>query len=196
MTEAKMQIETVAAELGLTMTAEFIPWSRSRLKDDKQPSLNWRITLCKGGKIAQRGNVVEATPPAAFLTTDYSAGCGHCPAYKQNETADSRLMVKWECEHGRRAHSVNYAGGQSYVRPLYSSTPILPQLADVLASLVLDAEALGYVSFDNWATALGMDADSRKAEAMYKACLETGLKLRNGLGEDGLRRLREACQDY
>lgn len=43
---------------------------------------------------------------------------------------------------------------------------------------------------------LGYDPDSRKAEAIYKACLEIALKLRNALGEDGLAKLREAAQDY
>ena len=67
MTDTKQTIVDAAAELGVTMTAEFVPWSKSRDKGEKHPSLNWVITLHKGGR--------------AFLTTDYSAGCGHCPGW-------------------------------------------------------------------------------------------------------------------
>ena len=50
-----------AAKHGATMTAEFIPFSQSRNKGDKSPSLNWRVTIQRNGR--------------AVLTTDYSAGC-------------------------------------------------------------------------------------------------------------------------
>ena len=43
---------------------------------------------------------------------------------------------------------------------------------------------------------LGYDPDSRKAEGIYRACLELALKLRNGLGEKLLAELREAVADY
>jgi hypothetical protein len=51
-------------------------------------------------------------------------------------------------------------------------------------------------SFEEWAADYGFDTDSRKAETTYRACLDIALKLRNGIGEDGLRKLQEAFQDY
>ncbi len=125
----------------------------------------------------------------AFLTTDYSAGCGHCPSYKQGRmTVDEDKCVRLECEHGCATSGLGFFPARG--------KPILPALADVLSSLVMDAEVIDHGTFEEWADNLGMDKDSRKAEATYKACLEIGLKLRNALGEDGLKRLREACQDY
>src|SRR5690606_27827140 len=47
-------------EAGLTVAAVFVPWSQSRNKGERSPSLNWRVTLqCKGRDV---------------LTCDYSAG--------------------------------------------------------------------------------------------------------------------------
>jgi hypothetical protein len=69
-------------------------------------------------------------------------------------------------------------------------------VADVLASLVMDSSAIDYSTYEEWAGDCGHDPDSRKGEAIYRACLEIALKLRNGLGEAGLAALREAAQDY
>ena len=68
--------------------------------------------------------------------------------------------------------------------------------ADVLHSLVSDSDVLNYNSFESWASELGYDLDSRKAEGIYRACLSFSLALRNGLGEQLLADLREAVQDY
>jgi len=61
------RIEAAMKELGLSLSYKFVPFSQSRNKAEKQPSLNWIITLTKGSQ---------------SLTTDYGAGCGHCPSYK------------------------------------------------------------------------------------------------------------------
>jgi hypothetical protein len=42
----------------------------------------------------------------------------------------------------------------------------------------------------------GFNSDSRKDEAIYKQCLEIGLKLRLMVGDVKLKELREAAQDY
>ena len=162
---SKETIEKCAAELGLTLKAVFVPWSQSRNAGEKRPSLNWSITLHKG---SQR------------LTTDYMAGSGHCPSYKQGTLMVHEAdMIRRECETG-----------QSRIRP------IAPELADVLHSLASDADVIHYPGFEQWAADTGYDADSRKAESIYRACLATALKLRAMLGNEGLERLREACRDY
>ena len=86
-TTPRQRIEALAAELGLTMTTVFVPWSMSRNKGEKQPSLNWMVTLHLAGK--------------PILTTDYMAGSGHCPSYRQGRlTIAQDKAIRSECERG------------------------------------------------------------------------------------------------
>lgn len=167
MTTQQDEVNSVAAQLGLTMKVVFVPFSQSRSKGEKSPSLNWLVTLAKGGR--------------EFLTTDYMAGCGHCPSHQQRATVDTDKAVRFECENGKSARN---------------ALPILPDLADVLYSLVSDADVIDAGGFEDWASNYGYDTDSRKAEATYRDCLEAALKLRGAIGDEGLRQLREALQDY
>jgi len=176
MNATKESIEAVAAELGLTLHSEFVPWSKSRNAGEKSPSLNWTVTLRKNSR--------------EVLTTDYGAGCGHCPSYQQgNSNAPRAMAVEAECETG-------YAHRIDGMKPAKTKSPILPEFADVLHSLASDSDVLDAGGFEEWASDLGYDTDSRKAEATYRACLDIALKLRNALGEQGLATLREAVQDY
>lgn len=180
------RIDRVAHELRLTITAEFVPWSQSRNKNEKQPSLNWRVTVRRAGEQPLPNMTRD------ILTTAYSAGCAHCPSYEQgNYNANRAAAIEWECEHGRKVAAIN-----SQRRFFGTGTPLMPELSDVLYSLVMDADVLDASSFEEWASNLGYDTDSRKAETIYRACLDIALKLRNALGESGLAKLREACQDY
>jgi hypothetical protein len=171
-------LEQAIADLGVTMAVEFVPWSKSRHAkpnpklDDR--SLNWRVTLrTKEGR--------------EIITTDYSAGIGHCPSYKQGArlTLEYAEKIAHETEVGKQALSSHRFGSK-----------IEPKLADVVYSLVSDASAIDYATFEEWAGDVGYDTDSRKGEQVYRACLEIGLKLRAMLGEPALTRLREASQDY
>ena len=167
MTTTAQSIESVATELGLSMTAKFVPWSQSRNAGDKHHSLNWVVTLHKDGR--------------DVLTTDYMAGSAHAPSYKPGKLCvDDDAAIKNECENGRDKRR----------------QPILPKLADVLYSLASDADALNYGAFEEWASGMGCDADSRKSEVIYRACLNIGLRLRAALGDDGLAQLVEAVRDY
>lgn len=171
-------IERTAADMGLTMRAKFVPWSQSRHAGEKSPSLNWKVTIRKDGR--------------DILTTDYMAGSAHCPSYEQgNSNANRAAAIKAECEKGFK-HNIDGFNP----RPALGRKPILPDLADVLASLCMDAAAIDCATFEEWARESGYDTDSRKAEAIYRACLEIGLKLRNRLGEAGLTKLWQACRDY
>jgi hypothetical protein len=175
MTTTKESIEAVAAELGLSMVADY---QRQTIKTPVKRSelwLKWRVTICRQDKQADRGRRVN------ILTTDYTAGCGHCPSYKPgNWSVDEQRAIVSECETGQDSRR----------------RPILPSLADVLSSLCSDADAIDAGSFEEWAGNLGYDPDSRKAEATYRECLDIALKLRWGLGEQGFARLREECQGY
>jgi hypothetical protein len=173
---ARAELEAFITAKGITMAVEFVPWSRSRNKGEKAPSLNWRVTILREGR--------------EVLSTDYGAGIAHCPSYQQRATVDSDAAVKRECEMGKRQL---YLAGAGVFSPREA---ILPDLCDVLASLALDSAVIDYGRFEDWARDLGYDPDSRRAEAIYRACLETALRLRAGLGETGLGELREAAQDY
>ena len=176
-------IEATAAKLGLTMTAKFVPWSLSRNAGEKEPSLNWKVTILRNGK--------------EIMTMDYMAGCGHCPSHKQTfgkKPYGYDDVIRWECEHGKRGQwSHNRDCAVLHVR---MDGPIMPKLADVLHSLAMDADAIEYKDFEAWASEFGYDVDSRKAEATYRACLDIALKLRAAMGDAGLQELREAVSGY
>ena len=70
-----------------------------------------------------------------------------------------------------------------------------PTLRHVLGSLILDASAIDAGNFENWADEYGYDKDSRAAEAIYNACVKTGLQLRAMLGDSRLAALREELQN-
>lgn len=183
---AKAELEAFMIEREIAISSTFVPWSQSRNKDEKDNrgnpirSLNWRVTIARKGR--------------EILTTDYGADIAHCPAFKidmkpfdgRRENAEA---IALECEAGKKARrnswSLTASGG-----------PILPDPCDVLSSLALDASVLDHATYENWAGELGYDPDSRKGEAIYRACLDIALRLRAGLGENGLDALRNASQDY
>lgn len=173
--------DKAAQELKLTLTAVFVPWSQSRNKAEKQPSLNWKVTLLRDGR--------------EVLTTDYMAGSGHCPAHKREAMKDKglyRALIRWECEHG---YGVSPNSTYEFIRR-GKGAPLMPLPRDVMHSLVMDADVLDHSSFESWAIDFGYETDSRKAEATYRACIEIALKMRAAIGDEGLRALQTAFQDY
>lgn len=150
----------------LEYSATFVPWSQSRNAAEK-PCLNWKVTI---------------KTPRGEIITDYMQGIGHLPGYKhpRYESADMALEAKNAAEVGR------WQGRKV----------ALPDVADVMHCLLSDAEVIDCASFEEWAENYGMDTDSRKAEATYRTCLETALKLRSMLGDSKMTELREAFQDY
>jgi hypothetical protein len=175
MNEKNAQIDAAIKELGLGLTAVFIPWSQSRhfKKDAKlgDYNLNWKVTIYKDGK--------------SFLETTYTAGIGHCknkPAKQGAPTIYEANLIIAECE----GKAICEAG----------ITRTAPKPRDVIYSIVADSDVLEYGCFEDWAQTYGYDTDSRNAEAIYRACLEHGLKIRLALGEEGLTKIRVAYQDY
>lgn len=209
--------------LSLSVQSEFVPFSQSRNKDEKDEngnprrSLNWRVTLQRNGR--------------EILTTDYSAGIAHCPGYAakaapatfqphQYRNASGKpyagttsifryataaeTLIQYresiaaaECESGFHMEIDQFGrGSENTFKRKAKAAAILPDPVDVVWSLVMDSSVLDESSFEDWANSLGYDTDSRKAESIYRACLEIALKLRNGIGESGLETLRAAFQDY
>lgn len=179
---ARETLQAAIDSLGFTVRAEFVPWSRSRHTTEDRPSLNWRITVVHNGR-----NV---------LTTDYGAGSGHCPSFKQGDRSEvQRRLIAWECEHGKRGF---YGANTDTVMAagLTIHKPILPDTCSVIASLVSDSDALNYPTFEEWASDHDVNPDSRAGEKTYRASLEIGLAMRRAIGDDGLRALTEACKEF
>lgn len=120
---AKAELQAAMAVLKLSITSEFVPWSKSRnYKPDAKPaerSLNWKVTLRCETEHGQR----------EILTADYSAGSGHCPSYKPTwggrMTTETAERIEYETEHGRRATGFR--------------EQIALDVLDVLYSLVMDS---------------------------------------------------------
>lgn len=178
------QPETLKAAvdaLGLTYSAEFVPFSKSRnAKKVQRPgdlSLNWRVAVSKG-----RHSII----------TDYMQGIANIPGHKQSAfgrvSVDEFEGIKYACEQGKIPCSVG---------PLPRNKPIpAPELHEVMYSLLMDSSAIDSATYEEWAGDYGYSEDSREGERIYRACLEIGLKLRAMLGDKVLQQLREAAQDY
>ena len=190
---ARETVERIAAETGIEIKAQFVPFSQSRNAKPRagqsKPwrSLNWKVTLTVKGR--------------EVLETDYSQGEGHCPAHKSKSKAmgarasGGRIglvrsdAIAHEIETGRIAR-VGFGGS------IYSGKPIAPPpLSDVLHSLAMDSDVLDSGGFEDWAANYGYDTDSRAAESIYRLCLEHALKLRAAIGEETLGALRAAASE-
>jgi hypothetical protein len=169
------EIDAHLAALGLNYGTEFVPWSQSRNATEKRPTLNWRIHLTRHDK--------------RFLVTDYMQGMGHLPKEYQLKNLGRLSVDEDACE--RRIAESGKLHGQGYATKPVTS----PELRDIMYSLLMDAEAYQY-TFENWAADLGYDPDSRKAETLYRACLETGRSLAGVFTAQELDTLRDLFQDY
>lgn len=176
--------DTLAA-LGVTVESVFVPFSQSRNKDSKYPSLNWRVTIKRNGR--------------DMLTTDYSAGIGHCPGYNKKPHAGfhgansiyQRIITIAECEKGKPVKRV-LANDDC----LHGKECIEPNPVDVLHSLTVESDVLDSGGFEYWAANFGYDTDSRAAESIYRACLEIALQMRAAFGSNGMAALQSAFEDY
>lgn len=194
--EGEKKVLAVIEELGLVVESEFVPFSRSRNKAEKNRSLNWRVSVYRK---APAPNVPERT---LIITTDYSAGIAHCPGYKQQfgkvtayDTEKQRALIEYETENGFAGwYSDNLT--QVLRAPGIGKAYILPGAANVISSLVLDSDVLSHATFESWASEFGYDTDSRAAEKTYRACLETALAMHLHLGDEGLAKLAEACSEF
>jgi hypothetical protein len=164
---------------GITIEAVFVPAAKGTPGKDLR--LNWRVAVdVKGRRI---------------LETDYTQGVGHCPAYKASvrELGGRDCVMRWdaierECQTGETWRA-SFSGESRKRIPA-------PTAAEVMYCLISDASAIDHPTYESWASDLGYDEDSRKGEAIYRACLEIGLKLRAALGDAGLETLREASADF
>jgi len=172
------EVEIVLKNMGFSITSEFVPWKQSRNSKEKYLSLNWKITLLKNGK--------------KILTTDYMAGCAHCPSYNGKEKGyDKQRLLEFECNEGYAGKYMHSLGNITKI----TKQPLLPEISDFMYSIILDSDALQY-DFEDWCGNFGYEEDSRKAEKIFNECLEIGLKLNRAISSEEFERLREIFQDY
>lgn len=179
MTDTNIDLNAALADF--TMETVYVPCHAKEVKDMK---LQWSVTIFYKGKL--------------LVTTPYSAGIAHIPGYEYLRHPGGGLtlhdydIIKRIVTSGKGA-LVKYGAN---VNHSLHSDPILPKLADVMYCLIIDADAINYSSYEDWAANFGYDEDSRKGEAIYRVCLDTALKLRSGLGNAKIEELQQALQDY
>lgn len=177
MNRTKAPITDTLNALGLSMEATFIPWSQSRNREEPKKSINWLVTLKREGK--------------GCLTTDYMQGIGHIPGFPVQAKMTIFLdeLLSCTCETG---NVYNYKTGKA------ASPRKLPppNITDVLQSLLLDSDVLDYVTFEEWASDVGYNPDSREAEKIYQACLKIALQMKQMFSGQELEALQELFQDY
>jgi hypothetical protein len=172
------ELNAAIAALRLDYSAEFVPQSKSRNAGDKQPSINWRVTLSR--------------PGCSTLALDYAQGIAYAPGCEVGRrTLEGVERETDAAEHGE--YSPRNGRRSSSLSRLKLPAPLL---RDVLYCLINDSAALDYSCFEEWAPDYGYETDSRKAEAIYRECLEHALQLRALIGQPAIDQLRELFQDY
>jgi hypothetical protein len=172
--ESRDAINALCARHDVTMSAVFVPQSFSRHSAEKTHTLNWRVTF--------------ASPKRGAFALDYSQGIGHVPGNQIARTLyDEQIMGKpWET--GR--YNPNPRGSFAVTRPLPA-----PSAADILYCIVLD-DTCEHSSFEDWASDMGYDTDSRKAEQIYNQCREQSRDARRILGRELMTEAAELLKDY
>ena len=178
-TDTKSELKDYIASLGIEYSAKFITQSQSRNATDKNPSLNWVVTIKKRN---------------ANLSTDYMQGIGHIPKnswYARNPILRNKLIMENEIK------KITEKGRYSVEEGKYLDKALpAPELTEVLYSLIMDSDVLNYSSFEDWAENTGYDRDSRKAEKIYNDCIGIALKLRSIIGNEAIEKLQVLFQDY
>lgn len=169
------EIKNTLEALGLTAEFKFIPFSQSRNRAEKYKSLNYSVTCLRNGR--------------PFLTTDYGMGSGHVPEQEKFKGYDKTQMIEQSCETGFKQSVRSYG-----IYP--TKERILPKVADVYYSLVMDSSVLDFIGFEDWAREFCYDTDSRSDEKVYRDCLEIALALRSTIGDEGMKQLQSVYQGY
>ncbi|HET7178382.1 MAG TPA: hypothetical protein VFI14_01595 [Chryseosolibacter sp.] len=93
---------------------------------------------------------------------------------------DSRNMDHWKCVVGMGGKRMTVVFSQGFGHKGKE-----PKLADVLNCIAFDASSVeNSPSFEDWASDLGYETDSRKAEKTFKYVEHQAKRLRKFLGDD------------
>jgi len=104
-------------------------------------------------------------------------GDARLPLEKQDDWQRRSFGYSCTLAYKRRKMKLDFFMGQANPSP--------PTSYDVLECLLSDASSIENArSFEEWASELGMDPDSRKVEKTYRASVRQTEKLRALLGDD------------
>ena len=184
----------VAESLGITIQSSSpMPGvEKATTKESKDwPHIAYQVTL------SHKGREVWSGP--------YRLGVGHVKYPKKGafakihmtERESSVLKTLQESPNAVWKDASSYEIHASLAAKLAKAQQVTPKLADVLHSLLSDGSPhFDSCSFEEWASEYGYDTDSRKAESIYRECLETGRKLARAFSPSDLEALRQAAQEY
>ena len=154
---------------------------------DKWPCIQYQCTLSKDGREIWSG--------------EFSLGVGHVKiperkAFFRNMAYHGLDKPMFVCLANGKTPA-DHKGHAEFAAGLAKIQKVTPFIESVLSSLLLDGSAyFDAETFEGWCGNFGYDADSRKAEAIFKACDDIGRKLSRAFSADDLTALREAFQDY
>lgn len=175
--EKKQQINELLARHGVIMSAVFVPQSASRNSQEKNHTINWRISFTRASN-------------KASMALDYGQGIGHVPNYKQPRTIHDERVLGEPWETGKYNATTGKVGTYMQKRlPLPA-----PAAADLLYSITMD-DTHGE-SFEEWCSNFGYDSDSRTAEATYEACKRQTYDAQRVLGSQLLEEAAKILEDY
>lgn len=163
------------AQLGLSL--HVVSGPRGEVRDDNWPSIGYNLELWRADRVIWSG--------------PYFLGIGHVmpviPGRFYGYLSDQ--------ERGVAERFGKVVAGVA--AKLAKAQKVTPKLEDVLHSLLSDGSAyFDAQRFEDWAADLGYDPDSRKAEATWRACDETGRALARAFTPDELAGLREWASNY
>nr|AMP48299.1 hypothetical protein [uncultured bacterium] len=135
------------------------------------------------------------------IKTPYKLGTGHIRPMPK--------LLRLETHAMRSVHEALLKNPHARIKPEYEAEEravyeaaarhikLAPKPADVMHSLLLDGAAyFDGLTFEDWCAEYDMGTDSRKAEAAYRQCDETGRKLTRMFTPEQLAALREAAAEY
>ena len=169
--ETTATLPELAQKHGINMACTFV---RLTVRDEKWKCFEWAVTLTQDGK--------------APIKMPYYCGVGHAVKLETLRVQRNAL---------RDNPKLQLFDGTTLDVPArvdvrFKPTP--PNVADVLASLLLDSDALES-TFEEWAGNYGYSSDSIKAKATYELCRDYGLKVKRLLGAD-FDAFRQAASDW
>lgn len=180
------KFEKFIEENKLIITHKFVPFSLSRNAEEKDKTLNWKVTL---------------KSPNGQFTFDYQKGVGNLPypsTYMSNFNSYQKSVIK---------EAIDTAAETGVARKLIVKEKDIqfglgnekfpnPTMREVLEGLSLDSEVKNYLSFESWAKEYGYNEDSKQAEKVYKACQKTTESLAKVLGSaDKIDIIKEICYE-
>lgn len=176
LTEQQQAVADYLKEIGVSYTPVFIPQNASRNAGKKERSINWQVTLSRGDKV---------------ISTAYMHVVGHIPNYSQfrRHTLD-RSTQEYEASMRGRYFLYSKSGFSPTSFPLPK-----PIECDIIYCLLSDMSGTDQ-PFEEWASELGYDTDSRSAEEIYHACVKIGRDMRRLFKSAELAKLQELTQDY